>query len=285
MAIVSVRGTQGPDRTTRADRFCRSVLTLVVTAALLSRGVSNQRLADSSFRGLWNLGYGTVTFQSLLNEGDLTAKQGILLPIFAANSPQILLSFLYLTYNYLFTCMLLGQEWSGYAQHRKPLRVTWPTREQRSTYRLQLPYKYGIPLTVISGALHWLVSQSIFLARVTVFDSLDREDEEWSISTCGYSCIAIISVIFVGTVALAFSNANGFRKYPAGMPLVGSNSAAISAACHAPKKDADASVLPVRWGAVKTEGEIGHCCFTSFEVTPPVLGKLYAGQDSIRKNI
>ncbi|KAL8743097.1 MAG: hypothetical protein Q9184_008155, partial [Pyrenodesmia sp. 2 TL-2023] len=229
-----------------------SILTLIVTAALLKPGVSNQRLADNSFRGLWKLGYGTVTFQSLLSDNAFPTNGGLVLPIFVANFPQLLLSFLYLAYNDLFTSMLLCREWTGYAQHRKPLRVSRPRGEQRSTYSLQLPYSYGIPLVLVSGALHWLVSQSIFLARITVFDSLDREDERYSVSTCGYSCIAIISVIFVSAIALLAGNANGFRRYPAGMPLAGSNSAAISAACHAPVDDVDASILPVMWGAVRT---------------------------------
>lgn len=129
------------------------------------------------------------------------------------------------------------------------------------------------------GTLHWLVSQSIFFARVTVFDSLDREDERWTVSTCGYSCIAIITAIFVGTIALVFGNVSGFRKYPAGMPFFGSSSAAISAACYAATEDVDASLLPLMWGAVETEGEVGHCCFTSFDVTPPVVGNLYAARD------
>ncbi|KAL8916213.1 MAG: hypothetical protein Q9208_008642 [Pyrenodesmia sp. 3 TL-2023] len=254
-----------------------SILTLIATAALLGSGVSNERLADNSFKGLWELGYGTVTFRSLLSADAFPINGSLVLPIFVANFPQLLLSFLYLTYNDLFTCMLLCREWTGYAQHRKPLRVTRPMGKQRSTYSLQLPYSYGIPLVLVSGALHWLVSQSIFLARITVFDSLDREDERYSVSTCGYSCIAIISVIFVSTTTLVAGIANGFRKYPAGMTLAGSNSAAISAACHAPAEDVSASVLPVKWGAVWTEGKIGHCCFTSFEVTPPVVGEFYAG--------
>lgn len=247
---------------------------LVITAILLSIGVRNQRLADNTFSDLWHLGYGTVTFQSLLSTGKFTSSS-LLTPIFVANVPQLLLSFIYLAYNELFTCMLLGQEWASYAHHRKPLRVSQPEGQQRSTYQLQLPYSYAIPLMVISGALHWLVSQSIFLARITVFDNLNREDQRWSVSTCGYSSIAIATVLFVGSGALLFANATGFRRYPAGMPLAGSNSAVISAACHAPVDDLGASLLPVKGGAVETSEGIGHCCFTSFDVSFPEPGKLY----------
>ncbi|KAL8848400.1 MAG: hypothetical protein Q9221_006599 [Calogaya cf. arnoldii] len=196
------------------------------------------------FKGLWELGYGTVTFQLLVSDNAFPTNGGLLLPIFVANFPQILLSFLYLAYNDLFTSMLLCREWVNYSKHRKPLRVTKPRGKQRSTYSLQLSYSDGIPLVIISGILHWLVSQSIFLARITVFDSLDREDKRYSVSTCGCSCIAIIAVILVSSIALFAGNSIGFRKYPSGMPMAGSNSAAISAACYAPAGDVDASVLP-----------------------------------------
>ena len=171
--------------------------------------------------------------------------------------------------------MLLGHEWSGYAHVRKPLRVTTPAGSQRSTYRLQLPYKYGIPLLVLSGTLHWLVSQSIFLARVDYYYN-GILDKYQSISTLGYSCIAIITVIALGGIVVLVGVLHGFRRYKPGVPLVGSCSAAISAACHRPNEDVDAPFKPVMWGAVESGNPIGHCCFTSFEVTKPVKGQVYA---------
>lgn len=205
-------------------------------------------------------------------------SSGLLLTVLLANSPQVLLSCLFLAYNSLFTCMLLADEWNTYARKRKPLRVTSPTGLQRSTYRLQLPYKYGIPLLVISGALHWVVSQSLFLARVAYFEG-DQEESNASFSTVGYSCIAILTAIILGAIVVLLSILNGFRRYKPGIPLVGSCSAAISAACHRPKEDSDAADKPVMWGVVSTKDGIGHCCFTSFEVTPPVEGELYGGLD------
>ena len=210
--------------------------------------------------------------------------------ILLANLPQVILSFLYLTYNSLFTSMLLAKEWSGFAHQSRTLRVTCPVGKQRSTYWLQLPFLYGIPLLVMSGILHWLVSQSIFLVRIAVEDSFssiviaqysDYRRGEDIVSTCGYSPIAIITVIPLGTLLLLVLVLNGFRKCKEGMPLAGSCSAAISAACHRPKEDLDAAVLPVLWGAVSTEGRIGHCCFTSFDVSTPVEGKPYADRDAM----
>ena len=259
-------------------------MTLIAAAVLLSQGLNNDLLGGRSITYLWDLGFGTVTSNSLvsltLGSGTLWIHLGILI----ANSPQVLLSFLFLTYNGLFTCMLLSHEWSGYAHVRKPLRVTTPAGSQRSTYRLQLPYKYGIPLLVLSGTLHWLVSQSIFLARVDYYNngSFDDGDSYDSvvggfqpISTLGYSCIAIITIITLGGIVVLIGILHGFRKYKPGVPLAGSCSAAISAACHRPNEDVDAAYKPVMWGAVESNTLIGHCCFTSFEVTNPVKGQMY----------
>lgn len=122
-------------------------MTLLCSVLLLNSGLKNSALANKSISHLWSLGLGTVTTESLVR----LEIESTVLTIIIANSPQLILSFLYLTYNGLFTCMLLADEWNDYAHHRKALRVTSPAGHQRSTYRLQLPYKYGIPLIILSG--------------------------------------------------------------------------------------------------------------------------------------
>jgi hypothetical protein len=136
----------------------------------------------------------------------------------------------------------------------------------------------------MSGALHWLMSQSLFLALVNVYDDTGVMDAESSISTVGYSCIAIFCALVLGSAAVLGGILNGFRRYDDGIPLVGSCSAAISAACHRPSVDAMAHMRPVMWGVMDADddeegrgSEVGHCCFSSFEVGKPVKGHLYAG--------
>ena len=80
-----------------------------------------------------------------------------------ANSPQILLSVSYFAYNALYTRIQVEKEWNSYSTNYKPLRVTNPKGEQLSTYRLQLPYHYSIPLAAVSILLHWLVSNTIYV--------------------------------------------------------------------------------------------------------------------------
>lgn len=251
---------------------------------LLASGIGNGYLSNTSLSYLWSLGFGTVTAESIIPPTWQTSGSwGLLLTVLISNSPQLVLSFLYLTYNSLFTCMLLAAEWRGYAHERKALRVSSASGKQRSTYWLQLPYRYSIPLLVASGTLHWLVSQSIFLARVTVLDSSGVEDPAESLSTCGYSNIAIFFVIALGVPVVLIGIAHGFRRYDGGMPLAGSCSTAINAACHPPKDDVHASGKKVMWGVVDgcipSDGgiAIGHCSFSSFEVSAPVEGQIYAG--------
>ena len=247
-------------------------MVLIIAGILLRIGLDNGGLTDRSFSHLWQMGYGAVTQDSMF-DWNLEGSSGLHLNALVANLPQVLLSFLFLLYNGLFTSMLLADEWNGYARERKPLRVTDPKGAQRSTYRLQLPYKYGVPLLAASATLHWLVSQSLFLVNMTGYGT-KGQNLTLTISTIGYSCIAIITVIFLGGVILLLEVLNGFRRHR-GMPLAGSCSAAISAACHRPEEDVDAATKPVMWGVVGSENRVDHCCFTSFEVSQPVPGKHY----------
>ena len=247
-------------------------MVLIVAGALLGIGLDNGGLTDRSLSHLWQMGYGAVTGDSML-DWDLEGSSGLHLNALVANLPQVVLSFLFLLYNGLFTSMLLADEWNGYARERKPLRVTDPKGSQRSTYRLQLPYKYGVPLLAVSATLHWLVSQSLFLVNMRGYMSKGQV-LKLTISTLGYSCIAIITVILLGAVILLLELLHGFKVHR-GMPLAGSCSAAISAACHRPEEDVDAATKPVMWGVVSSKNGVGHCCFTSFEVSQPVPGELY----------
>lgn len=79
------------------------------------------------------------------------------------NAPQLLLSFCYFSFNAFFTRLQVEKEWNSFALFHKPLRVSCPVGEQISSYRLQLPYKYSIPLLIISAIMHWTLSNAIFL--------------------------------------------------------------------------------------------------------------------------
>ena len=73
----------------------------------------------------------------------------------------------------------------------------------------------------------------------------------------------------------------GFRRFASHMPVAGSCSVAISAACHPPKDDVDAAYLLVGWGEVdgaEPWDDVHHCCFTSKPTKQLVARRLYAGE-------
>jgi hypothetical protein len=199
--------------------------------------------------------------------------------VILANAPQLAISFIYVFYNNCLTRMLLGREYSSYAKYRKPLRVSRPKGAQRSTYRLQLPYRYSAPLMATMTVLHWLVARSIFLVEISYFD-YDGIAMAKKISACGFSPMAIVLSVFVSSAIILALLANSARKLEPGMPLASSCSMAITAACHTSPGDEDAALLPLKYGVVIAEESDGessceHACFSSKEVTPLVDGHWY----------
>ena len=234
---------------------------------------------------IWSLGFGTVNAQSILyNKGEeqtnaleVSGPNALLPMVLLANLPQLVLSVLYLLHNNVYTCMLAASEWNRFALHRKGLRVSSPKGSQRSTYWLQLPWTYSLPLIVASAILHWLVSQSIFLVRIDAYDVHHILVPKESFTSCGYSAYALVITVIVGIVIVLALLLNGFRRLDPRMPVTGSCSLAISAACHRPPGDKEASLLPVQWGVLShaTDEGPGHCCFTSFDVELPIEGQRY----------
>jgi hypothetical protein len=236
-----------------------------------------------SAAALWKIGFGTVSGQNIM-----TFKTSLMGIILLANTPQLMLSYLYLSFNTLCTNMFIGYEWASYSRRRKGLRVTKPVGQQRGTYWLSVPFRFAVPMTILSGLFHWLASSSLFKVQITVTVQSDRGlqrtvSNAQSIATCGYTPVAIILTTVVPTVIALGGVVIGRFRYPAGMPVAGSNSAAISASCHPSEEDVDAHLKPVMWGAVSqgTEGGteedgVGHCTFSCLEVEPPIAGRRYA---------
>jgi hypothetical protein len=118
-----------------------------------------------SLRDLWKLGFGQVRPDVLIGPWALDSIRSYSLAITAniliANLPQTVLSFLYVLVNGLLTSLFLAQEWSGYAQERKALRVSSRRGQQWRTYFSIPSVSHSIPLLIMCGFLHWLCSQSI----------------------------------------------------------------------------------------------------------------------------
>lgn len=202
-----------------------------------------------------------------------------------ANTPQIIVSYIYLAYNGLFTSMLSNAIWVGYSVRRKGLRVAWPRGQQRARGFLQLPYSYAVPIMVASTLLHWLISQSLFLVRIYIYNYDGTHKSDNLISATGYSPYAIVFALSMGGAMLVAALLLGFlRTYPATMPLAACCSASIAAACQ-PREDMAKDGLTLeklQWGvvdggmSVDDHDPIEHACFSTKEVTPLVAGRTYA---------
>lgn len=227
---------------------------------------------------MWQDGVGAVSTDFLIGAGG-DHERPLTGNVLLTNTPQLAISFVYVFYNNRLTRMMLGREFSSYARYRKPLRVSRPEGEQRSTYRLQLPYRLSVPLMASMTVLHWLVARSIFLVEISVFD-YDGNPLPIKVSACGFSAMAIVLSLFASGVVILALLASTARKLESGMPLASSCSLAITAACHTSPGDEDASLLPLKYGVViaeepERESDLEHTCFSSKEVTPLVDGHWY----------
>ncbi|KAJ5787345.1 hypothetical protein N7457_002335 [Penicillium paradoxum] len=208
--------------------------------------------------------------------------------VLIANSPQLIFSLLYFSFNTLLTSMTLAAEWSGYASQRKGLRVSYnPQLSQRSKYFLSIPYRYSIPLIAAAAILHWLVSRSLFMVGIEALDSNMVRNLERDLITCGYSPVAIVCSLVVGGCMFLCLVGLSAKPFETAMPVAGGCSLAIAAACHpafdptdnvvikSNDEDTNMAHLPVQWGSVPVDGRVGHYSFTSEDVEMPKAGKIY----------
>jgi hypothetical protein len=281
----ALRWWNAPSRPRWLITLISCIIVIAVVSFLL--GIGNSILMDSTLDIIspYTIGFGTFDPLATLNifansstssTADEFASTSLLLSmVTVANLPQVIVSCLYFAYNTIYTSMVSADEFSRFSSHRKALRTTNPRGEQRSTYWLSLPWTYALPIAACSSVLHWLISQSLFIARTEVLDTYGQP-ESISFMEVGYSPLAILLALLFGSGMVLGLILNGLRKLKPCV-LVGNNSLAIAAACQRPEKDVDAQLKKVQWGAVRHQegNKPGHCCFTSEDVEPPRVGELY----------
>lgn len=102
-------------------------------------------------------------------------------------------------------------------------------------------------------------------------------------TTCGYSPAAIVSTVSVGVAMMACLILMAFKRLKSGMPVAGSCSLAIAAACHPSLSngensaiDKTAGTLPLKWGVEMPECDgIGHCALSSEQVESALDESVY----------
>ncbi|KAF5253709.1 hypothetical protein FANTH_1401 [Fusarium anthophilum] len=199
---------------------------------------------DTSISAIWNNGFQVnpsmiaSELPGSLSGIDKSGTAALLANIFIANSPQVMVSFLYIFYNSILTRQLVADEFVRFLREdgKRALRVTFP---------------------VVSTALHWFISQSIFLVQSSSFSSgpngvrIPGSDY----SARGYTVGGSITSLVVGLVALVALLINSFgRSYhdiTPGFERVGFHTMAIQGVCQRPDSDFDAAFFPVRIGTCK----------------------------------
>lgn len=270
-------------------------MAVTVCSVLLGWGVSVIQ-GPKDIGTLWRLGVGAVSVRTLIDWQAAGGPTTLVGNVLVANIAQPILSFIYFIYNGIFTCMLAEREWNQLGLKRGGLRITSiPSGSQRSSYFLQLPYRFAIPIMILSGLLHWLVSQSIFLVAVETWDQGVRLDYRSSYHgnailgpdrlTCGYSPIAITLVIMLAVFMMVFGIGMGMKRYGSGIPVAGSCSVVLSAACHVEEEKFTSSKMAwkaLQWGVVRAGAGgahgVGHCAISDAQVEFPQRSVWYAGK-------
>jgi hypothetical protein len=222
--------------------------------------------------GIWQWGSGSGGSLSFGSEAAST--RGTIWNAWLSNMPQVLLSLCYLNLNTICTSMASTAEWNSLATSRKGLRVTRPSGQQRSTYFLQLPYKWAVPLMITGGVLHWLLSQSFFLTRIDTY--IGSKLVSWR-SSCGISFTSLITFSVVICILVGVIRIIGRLPIESKLPLAESCSLMISAACHPAPDEVDPHLTKVQWGLIDgilVEGRM-HCSLSSRPVREPEVGKIY----------
>jgi hypothetical protein len=226
------------------------------------------------------LGFGKVDVRTMI----YSRAKDLITNTIIVNSPQLVLSWVYLSYNGLLTLLALSREWESYALHRKGLRVSGvPQGAQRSTYFLQLPYRIALPFMAVSAFLHWLVSQLFFLVSVQMY-SYDAT-EGWTYSpkdpatrvSIGYSLLPMVVGLATDSALLLAIIVAGFMPFKTAMLVVGSCSAAISAACQPiGEDDSEVATSRVKWGDMgRFQDGYARCGFSRHDVRTMVVKRKY----------
>jgi hypothetical protein len=252
------------------------------------------KTVDSIYDSL-HLGLGTPKINTLVSfGGSPTFNPGaIARAAVVVNTPQVMLAFTQFIWNGLLTRMLTALEWNRYSTERRGLRVSSePRGEQRSTYFLQVPYRYSVPFLAIFAVLHWLLSQAIFPVAVERsswpvninYSNIDLDAvqrslmREQSFVSVGYSPLAALCTTAISFALLISFLFLGFRRFKSGMPIAANCSALISAACHLKGGNGEAAAREkLQWGCSEMPEGVGHCSFSNEQVRPLVEGTLYAG--------
>ncbi|KAH8656707.1 hypothetical protein BGZ60DRAFT_384669 [Tricladium varicosporioides] len=195
------------------------------------------------------------------------------------NAPQLAMSLIFVFYNNLTVRLAVVWEYSQYGTKREGLRVSLPTGYQRRAYPLGIPLKYAFPVMAAMMLLHWLISRGSYLVNIKVYDISGQEMPHRMNTFRSSSSLALLLAFTLASVMWILLMLPLWKQLGRGVPIIGFNSAAISAACHRAEEDVDAEFKPVMYGIISTypvdeQGTL-HAGFSSKPVEPLKSGNRY----------
>ena len=236
-------------------------------------------ISPNSIDALWKQGFGAKA-STRSSTFDLAAGVGYEGYAILANLPQLLVGAVFLLYTGIFSRMLLACEFASYSTRRHALRTTIPHGSQRSTSMLSLPLVYTACFKVAHMLMQWLTSQSLFFVsgRTIRNNELNPLDHTSDLVGLGFSPFAAFMAVLLVVLLIGGLVVSGLRRYPAGSPLVTSNTLLIAANCHPVAADSAAALGELKWGVVKAgwAGGVDHCGLSTLPVETPVKGCVYA---------
>lgn len=158
-----------------------------------------------------------------------TSTRGLLANLLSLGSIHLVVSIAYLFYSHLWSRMLAAAELNAFAKIPARLRVTLPIHGARSTYYLSTKPHFSVLLVVALTLIHFFTTKAPNVIVIEVYDVMGRYSHQhitYGISTV--SALLALRLGFFMLCALAFGLE---KKLHAGMPVLGTCSMAISAAC------------------------------------------------------
>ena len=251
--------------------------------------------------------FGTVNIDFLVGVPSTghTTSQRVTSMVLLANTPQVLIAFVYIFYNDIIMAMFYSYSFMRHAKERRFLRLSAPPGRQGfgftlgriiapfyvkepddkplEQYQLGLPWFIAYPFIASLSLLHWLVSQSIFLVYIEHYSVNNSPDPSKNLIICGYSPAAIMFASILGTILFVTLISLGLFKFQGGMPLLSTCSLTISAACHSAgvepeyeQKRPDPGLKKIQYGVLPSQpGQPRRVGFSQHSVTPLVTALVY----------
>ncbi|KAH0028363.1 hypothetical protein KCU78_g3659, partial [Aureobasidium melanogenum] len=185
-----------------------------------------------------------------------TSTRGLLANLTGLGSIHLVISVTYLFYNHIWSRMFVAAELNAFVKTRTPLRVTLPAQGAQSTYYLSIKPHLSTLLIISLILIHFFATRALNVVAIQTYDIMGQySHQRITYGTSAFSAIIALVLGFVMLCVLAFGME---RKLHAGMPVLGTCSIAISAACHA-DDDSAVTLTRVSYGKNTRTGRMGFC--------------------------